>query len=141
MKKLFVLSLFLLLFIFLPSFACAAWAPQCTFTNTEVASLRGIECIISIVLNIATALAGLAFLIMLLANGFKLLGAWGNPKSVEEAQKGLTMAFLGLVILIAAWLIIRFLENFAFEGIEHPLTIFKLQISPPPEPPPVGPGI
>lgn len=127
MKKLFVLSLFLLLFILLSSPTCATWAPQCTFTGTDVASLRGIECIISIFLNIATALAGIAFLIMILANGFKLLGAWGNPKSVEEAQKGLTMAFLGLFLLIAAWLIIRFLENFT--GLN--LTTFSLQILPP----------
>jgi hypothetical protein len=127
MKKILVLCFVVLLIVFSPSPTHAAWAPQCTFTGTDVASLRGIECIIGIFLNIATALAGIAFLIMILANGFKLLGAWGNPKSVEEAQKGLTMAFLGLFLLIAAWLIIRFLENFT--GLK--LTTFSLQILPP----------
>jgi len=139
MKKILVLCFVVLLILFSTPPAHAAWAPQCV-TNVEirdangkpigtekVATIRGIECIISIFLNITTALAGIAFLIMILANGFKLLGAWGNPKSVEEAQKGLTMAFLGLFLLIAAWLIIRFLENFT--GLK--LTTFSLQILPP----------
>ncbi len=65
---------------------------------------------------------------MILASGFKLLSAWGNPKSVEEAQAGLTKAFLGLFLLIAAWFIIRFIGEFT--GLKELLTTFTLQIGP-----------
>jgi hypothetical protein len=92
--------------------------------TVKIATLQGIENIIRILLNIATGLAGLALLVMIIVNGFKLLASWGNPKSVQEAQQGLTMAFLGLFLLIAAWFIIKFIENFT--GLN--LTEFSLQI-------------
>lgn len=97
-----------------------AWAPECKVD--DVATLKGFECIFRNILNIATQLAVLAVFIMLILGGFKYLTSGGDPKATESAQKTITYAILGLVFLIGAWLILKFIE--VFTGV--PVTIFKI---------------
>ena len=78
----------------------------------EVVKLQGLEFIFTKILNYAISLAGLAVLIMLIVGGFKYLTAGGDPKATEEAKKTITSAVFGLVLIVAAWFILLFIEKF-----------------------------
>lgn len=102
----------------------AEWTEPC-FEPTavgNVATIQGFECIFINILNIATSLAGLAVFIMLLVGGFKYLTSGGDPKASQSARNTLTYAIAGLVLVIAAWFILKFIAEFT--GVE--VTIFKI---------------
>ena len=62
-------------------------------------------------------IAGLVFFAMLIIGGFRYLTAGGDEKAAAEGQKTLTRAFMGLVIMIAAVLILQlFIAIFGLQG-------------------------
>ncbi len=104
-----------------------AWTSECfyvTESGEQVATLKGLECIFRNILNIATQLAVLAVFIMLVLGGFKYLTSGGDTKATESAQKTITYAILGLVLLIGIWLILKFIK--VFTGVD--VTQFKIGI-------------
>lgn len=78
----------------------------------KVAKIQALECIILQLFHIAVRLAGIAVFIMLIIGGFKYLTSGGDPKAAESARKTITYAILGLVLILAAWFILRFIETF-----------------------------
>lgn len=102
----------------------AEWKERCyeLADGEPIATIQGLECIFINILNIATSLAGLAVFIMLLVGGFKYLTSGGDPKAAQSARNTLTYAILGLVLVIAAWFILKFIAEFT--GVE--VTIFKI---------------
>ena len=46
------------------------------------------------------------------AGGFRYLTSMGDPKGTETAKNTLTYAVLGLVLIIGAWFILQFIEEF-----------------------------
>ena len=81
-------------------------------TYTDIATIQGIECLFFNVLQVIVFLAGLAFLFMFISGGFKYLFSSGEQKAVAAASSTLTMAFIGLVGIIASWLILSFIQKF-----------------------------
>jgi hypothetical protein len=65
---------------------------------------------------VVIALGGLVFFAMLLLGGFRYLTAGGDEKAAQEARKTLTNAFVGLIVIVAAFLISQLL--FAVFGID-----------------------
>lgn len=92
-------------------------------TTNDIATLACIEVIIKNLFNIAFRLLGIAAFIMLIVGGFQYLTAGGDSKKTQAASSTLTYAILGLVIVIAAWFILLFIEKFT--GITT-LTQFSL---------------
>lgn len=90
--------------------------------KTEAATLKDLEVIFRLILNIVVRLAGVAVFIFLIIGGFQYLTAGGDPKKSESAKNTITYAILGLGLLILAWFILRFIE--IFTGID--VTIFKI---------------
>jgi hypothetical protein len=95
---------------------------RCLNSTGDVATIQGFECIFQNLLQVATTLAGIALFIMLLVGGFKYMTSGGDPKGSEQAKGTMTSAILGILVLIGAWLILKFLTEFT--GID--LTIFKI---------------
>jgi drug/metabolite transporter (DMT)-like permease len=85
------------------------WKP---YLKDGVATLQALECIFTNFLNIVIRLAGIAVFIMLIIGGFQYLTAGGDPKKTQAAQQTLTYAIVGLVVIIAAWFILLFIEKF-----------------------------
>jgi cbb3-type cytochrome oxidase subunit 3 len=67
------------------------------------------ETIISKVITMVLELMGVIFLILAIYGGFKWMTAAGNEESVEKAKKTITNAILGLVIVLAAYAIVKFI--------------------------------
>jgi len=120
------------LFLFLTTSALAQspqdWKNQSsgrcvgTGTTADVATIQGLECLFYNVLQVIVILAGLAFLFMFISGGFKYLFSGNEPKAVAAASSTLTMAFIGLIGIIASWLILSFIQKFT--GVN--VTIFKI---------------
>lgn len=90
--------------------------------NNDVATIQGFECLFFNILQVVVSLAGLVFLFVFLKGGFAFLFSGNDAKKVASASSSLTMAIIGLVGIILAWLILHFIE--AFFGI--PVTIFRI---------------
>jgi len=88
-----------------------SWSNRCV-SSGDVATIQGFECLFRNVLRVATTFCGLAFGVMLIVGGFKFILSGGDPKGTQSAQKTITTAFAGLVLTLALWIILRFVEQF-----------------------------
>jgi len=84
--------------------------------NQDVAQLQELETVFGNIVQALLALAGIVLFIMLLTGGFKYLTAGGDPKQVEAAQKTLTYAIAGLVLIALAYLILKLIN--VFTGVD-----------------------
>ena len=57
-------------------------------------------------------LAGIILFIMLILGGFKYLTSAGNPENAAAAQKTITYAIIGIVIVALAYLILVLIQQF-----------------------------
>ena len=88
----------------------------------DIATIQGLECLFYNILQVIVTIAGLAFLFMFISGGFKYLFSSGEQKAVAAAGATLTTAIIGLVGIIASWLILKLIQEFT--GIE--VTIFRI---------------
>lgn len=105
--------------LFISAFAAGDWLSKgCSQEvvvggqKIEVATLKGLECIFSQVLNIATRLAGLAVFVMLILGGWQYITSGGEKQAAQKARNTLTYAILGLALVIGSWFILRFISFF-----------------------------
>lgn len=92
----------------------AAWIGDCvgSTTNTsDVATIRGITCIIERLLEAIPAILVLGAVGVIIFGGIKLLTAGSDPKAIESAWKTITWAAVGIVLMAVAWLILVAIEN------------------------------
>lgn len=96
----------------------SAWSGKCVGSyygvpNTgDVATIQGFECLFYNVLQVITALAGIAFFIMFISGGFNYLFSGNDDKKVAAAASTLTMAVVGLVGIIVSYFILKLIQNF-----------------------------
>lgn len=67
------------------------------------------QTIIGTILTMVIGLIGVIFLILAIYGGFKWMTAAGNEEAVEKAKKTMTDAILGLIIVLAAYALSRFI--------------------------------
>ena len=82
--------------------AQASWLP------TEGPSQDSLVELIRTGLNTAIIFAAVVSVAFLIYNGFNYMTAGGDATKIEKAQKGLANALIGLVIAIAAAIIVNF---------------------------------
>jgi hypothetical protein len=89
------------------------WTDRCVGTGiaSDVATIQGIECLFYNILQVIVFFAGLAFFIMFIVGGFKYLTSGGDDKAIGQASSTLTNAILGLVGIIASWLILSLIQK------------------------------
>jgi|GEM_PF-869369 len=97
-----------------------------------VVEIKALEIIFSNILSVVTTLAGIAVLIVLISGGFNWMTSGGDPKKAESARNTITYAIVGIILMIIAWLILRFIHEFT--GVN--VTIFNIPSDPTPTPTP-----
>ncbi|MFA4833736.1 MAG: pilin [Patescibacteria group bacterium] len=60
------------------------------------------------VINVALGFLGIIAVVIILLGGFKWMTAGGNEEKVEESKKLITAGIIGLIIVLAAWGIAKF---------------------------------
>ncbi len=89
------------------------WDDRCLGgPENDVATLQGFECLFERILVVASTLAGIAFAVMIVIGGFKLIFAGGEKQGLQSAKNTLTYAFIGLVLIILSWLILLLIQEF-----------------------------
>lgn len=80
--------------------------------GTDVATIQGFECLFYNLLQVIVIIAGLAFLFMFISGGFQYLLSSGDGKKVAAASSTLTMSIVGLIGVVASFLILRLITSF-----------------------------
>lgn len=78
----------------------------------EPAGVQQLQNLISRIISLAVSLGFVAFFIMLIFNGFVYLTSSGKPDKLKNASEGLIWAFLGLIFLAVAWLVLLLVKSF-----------------------------
>lgn len=86
------------------------------------ANFADVEVVIRNILMVIFPLFGIVAFFMLVFGGFRLLFSGGNPESIKKAWGQITWAIVGIILLIAVWLIFKFVEEFT--GV--PVTQFEI---------------
>lgn len=73
----------------------------------EPKKLSEIITILQNIIKLLAPAAGLAFFIMILVGGFQFLNSGGDPKAAGQAKNTLTYAVLGIILVVASWLILK----------------------------------
>lgn len=76
----------------------------------EPAKLSDIVGILERIIRLLAPAAGIAFLIMLLVGGFQFVTSGGDPKAAGQARTTLTYAVVGIILVVAAWLILTVIK-------------------------------
>ncbi len=63
------------------------------------------------IVNVALGLLGVIFMILIIYSGFKWMTAGGSEEDVKKAQQTMKNAVIGLVVVMAAWIIYAFVIN------------------------------
>lgn len=95
-------------------------------TPDGVATIQGFECLFVNLLRVATTLAGLAFGLMVIVGGFRLIFSGGDQQGLQSAKKTFGTAFLGLILTLGLWFILLLIEKFT--GVK--VTEFKVPGNP-----------
>lgn len=119
--SLFIVCLFTVALVIVPqaSAQTQAWSGVCVDTvggNTDVATIQGAQCLLANLLSVAISGIGLAGFVMMIVGSFKYLLSGGNSKGIEEAKGTMTMAIVGLVVALSAFIILNLLAAFTGTG-------------------------
>lgn len=84
-------------------------APTGAGTNcNDTASTTKFNNILTNVVNIFTAIVGIIAVIMIIVGGFKYITSGGESNAVSGAKKTILFAIIGLIIVVLAQVIVRF---------------------------------
>lgn len=102
-------------------------ASSATNVGSDVPTIQCVEAIFGNAVFAVVTLSGIAVFIMLLIGGFNFLFSGGDQKKVEQAQKTITNAIIGMVVIVAAYLILQTIG--VFTGVN--VNVFKISTSVP----------
>ena len=91
-------------------FATPAYAATCGNAG-EPACIGNVITILQKIIGLLAPAAGIAFFIMLIVGGYKFLTYGGDPKAAGGARTTLTFAVLGIILVIASWLILQIIAE------------------------------
>ncbi len=88
----------------------------------DIPAIRDLETVFGNVIKSALALAGIVLFVMIVIGAVKYITSAGDPKAVDSAQKTLTYAIGGLLVVILSYLVLVLITRFT--GVD--VTQFKL---------------
>jgi len=86
------------------------------------AGLQQIEDLFRQIISVIAGLGFIALLVLLIWTGFKYLTSGGDQKLINAAHQTATWAFLGILFMAIAWLVLQLIQ--AFTGID--VTFFDI---------------
>lgn len=102
-----------------------AWAGSCVgTTNTlagDVATIQGFTCLVANALNVILTIFAFVGFGMFIYGSLMYLLSGGQASKIEKAKSTFTYAIIGLVLAIAAFVLVNLIS--VFMGIDSMLTI------------------
>ena len=96
----------------IPSVFAATLPTDTSGKASGVATIQSLETLFTNVVNVVIALSGVALLLMFIVGGFSFMFAAGDAKKMEQARATITNAIIGLIIIVAAYLILKIISVF-----------------------------
>ena len=84
------------------------------FMKGTYVGITGITAFISNVVKLITVIAGIFVLINLLLAGLQYISSQGDPKAVESAWSKIWMSLIGMVIIVAAFVLTAIISYILF---------------------------
>ncbi len=116
LKKIFLIWCLFSFYFFIalasPSLSNAQTWGNCVETegNAQIASLQCVPVVFSYIVTAALEFVGAVAVILLVYAGIRFITSGGDPKQVQAAQKIITYAIIGLVIVLSSFGIILFIS-------------------------------
>jgi len=76
-----------------------------------VPTIGNLQYVFAKVVSAAISLSGIVLFVLLLVGGFKYITSGGDPKATEAAQKTITYAVIGLILILASYLILLLISK------------------------------
>lgn len=106
-KALRVIFVWILSGVFLLLFPTVSQAAgTCDTVGSCPKELADITPLIARIIDLLAPTAAVAFLVMLIFGGYRLMASGGDPKSAAQARSILTYAVIGVILVVASWLIL-----------------------------------
>jgi hypothetical protein len=89
-------------------------SPTCQQAGSEGGAgnrVTGPNQIINVAASVIALIAGVAAIIMIIISGLAMITSSGNSEAVTTARRRLVAAAIGLVIVVLAWALIRFVTD------------------------------
>ena len=86
---------------------------------------RDLPTILGTIINAFLGLLGVVLVVIIIYAGYKWMTAQGNSTQVDEAKKMITQAVIGMIILMAAYAISRFVLEAIITGTTGTTTTIK----------------
>lgn len=90
----------------------------------DIPKISDLQGIYQNVVGVVLGLAGIVLFVLLLTGGFKYITSGGDPKAVEGAQKTITYAIGGLILILLSYLILVLIKTIT--GVD--VTQFKITL-------------
>ncbi len=75
------------------------------------AAISDITSILQNIIKMLTPVAAMAFLAMMIIGAYKFITSGGDPKAAAGARSTFTYAIIGIILVIAAWLILLLISQ------------------------------
>jgi len=98
--------------------ACAGLNVISGKTSCTKGSDAGVGGIIKQVINIISLIVGFVSVLVIMISGFRFITAGGDQNTVSSARNALMYAIIGLVIAVAAQLIVHLVLNTAVSSVK-----------------------
>lgn len=83
------------------------------------------EKVLSLLIGLATVIAGIWFIYLLIIGGVSLIGSGGDKQAIGEASKKVTTGFIGLVIIVGGLFIVGLIGTIFDIDILNPGTVLR----------------
>jgi len=93
--------------------------------DSDVATIGSLASLITNIINAVVMLSGVVLFVMLLSGGMSYLLSGGDQKKLEKAKGTLTGAFIGLLVIVSGYLILKLIS--VITGVD--VTQFVLEIT------------
>ena len=87
------------------------YAPWSDSSGAAPAQISDFAALFENIVQVLIACAGIALFILLLTGGFKFITSGGDPKATEGAQKTITYAIGGLILILLSYLILVLIQQ------------------------------
>jgi len=84
-------------------------SPLCT--DTSSGQLQGSNTIISLIVNIISAVAGFVAVIIIIISGIQFISSGGDSKKISQAKDSIIYSLIGIIVIVLARTIIVFVLN------------------------------
>lgn len=80
--------------------------------STPYCALLELRNLIGVTVDVMIILAFLSSVFFIIIGGFKYIMSGGEPKAMENARQTITYSFIGLIVAVAAYSILKVLKTY-----------------------------